>query len=211
MDLAALNIQRGRDHGLAPYNIWREQCGLTRFRNFSQMEEVIDRSTVRAIRRVYDHVDDVDLFSGGLAERPVVGGLVGPTFACIIGQQFLNLRKGDRFWYENSEHANPGGAFTRDQLQQLRKASLARTICNNLDDIDMLQPYAFLMADGYSNRRVNCSDDDDTVSPIPKVDLSAWREDARSASPLLYSGEIFADWLIKLRKDLLSRKLSLRI
>ena len=32
-----------------------------------------------------------------MAERPVVGGIVGPTFACIVGQQFLNLRKGDRW------------------------------------------------------------------------------------------------------------------
>ncbi len=59
-------------------------------------------SAASAFERVYAHVDDIDVFSGGLAERPVVGGLVGPTFACIIGQQFLNLRRGDRFWYERS-------------------------------------------------------------------------------------------------------------
>ena len=82
-----------------------------------------------------------------------IGGVVGPTFACIIGQQFLNLRKGDRFWYENGNHP---GAFTQEQLQQIRKASLSRIICDNLDDIESLQPFAFLTVDGFNNQRKAC-------------------------------------------------------
>ena len=109
MDLASLNIQRGRDHGLAPYNIWREQCGLRRFSRWEELEDVMDNRTVARLENVYEHVDDIDLFPGGMAEKPVVGGIVGPTFACVLGQQFLNLRKGDRFWCEN--------AFTKEQLQ----------------------------------------------------------------------------------------------
>jgi len=168
MDLASLNIQRGRDHGLPAYNIWREQCGLRRFSRFSEMTDVINVETVDRMQKIYDHIDDIDLFTGGLAERPVTGGVVGPTFACIIGQQFLNLRKGDRFWYENGNHP---GSFSSSQLQELRKASLTRVICDGLDDIESLQPFAFLTVDGFNNKRKACRG-----TGIPRVNLRVWAE-----------------------------------
>jgi peroxidase len=64
MDLVSLNIQRGRDHGLSPYNIWREQCGLKRFAAWQEMEVVMDRTTLTRLENIYEHVDDVDLFTG---------------------------------------------------------------------------------------------------------------------------------------------------
>lgn len=123
MDLAAINIQRGRDHGLPSYTAWRQPCGLSAVRNWRDFEDVVGPRSADRIRRAYENVDDIDLFVAGVAERPVVGGLVGPTFACIIAQQFSNLRRGDRFWYEN-----PGfeSSFTPAQLQSVRQVSLAQ-------------------------------------------------------------------------------------
>ena len=37
MDLVALNVQRGRDHGLPPYLEWRKICGLPRISSWKML------------------------------------------------------------------------------------------------------------------------------------------------------------------------------
>ncbi|CAG0916970.1 unnamed protein product [Notodromas monacha] len=171
MDLVSINIQRGRDHGLPPYNIWRERCSLKKVRNFSDLLDVMHDDTVGRLRMAYSDVQDIDLFTGGLSERPIVGGLVGPTFACILAQQFMNLRRGDRFWYENGGFRS---SFTQAQLSQIRRSSLSRVMCDNLDDIDTIQLRIMEMANVEGNARHPCR------SPnIPSMDFIPWREISR--------------------------------
>ena len=46
--------------------------------------------------------------------------------------QFSDLKKGDRFYYENSPAVNPM-AFTESQLQEIKKVTMSGLICNNYD------------------------------------------------------------------------------
>ena len=64
IDLAALNIQRGRDHGLPGYNLYRAICNLTRADDFNGLRREIAPPVIERLRRTYAHVDDVDLFTG---------------------------------------------------------------------------------------------------------------------------------------------------
>lgn len=53
---------------------------------------------------MYESPDDVDLTVGGSLEAHVPGTLSGPTFLCILTEQFYRTRVGDRFWFENQEN-----------------------------------------------------------------------------------------------------------
>ena len=115
VDKIAAIIQTGRDHGLPTYTQVREYCGLPAINSFNELNNTVDDEIIGLLRSVYNHQDDIDLVVGGLAERPLSGAVVGPTFGCLLGQQFQILKKGDRFWYENNI---PPSAFTKGRLRQ---------------------------------------------------------------------------------------------
>ena len=69
----ALNIQRGRDHGLPGYNAFRELCGLGRVRSFELLADTIPLKIVERLKMIYTDVDDIDLFIGGIVETSVPG------------------------------------------------------------------------------------------------------------------------------------------
>ena len=54
MDLAALNIQRGRDHGLTGYNSFRNLCGLGRMPHFDYLVDFIPYEIVERLKMIYD-------------------------------------------------------------------------------------------------------------------------------------------------------------
>lgn len=92
LDLAALIIQMGRDHGVNTYNQLREACGLSRPHKFEELKPLLwDDVDIEALKKVYENVDDGDLFVLGLAEKADRGSLVGPTFACVFIRQLLRV------------------------------------------------------------------------------------------------------------------------
>ncbi len=54
------------------------------------------------MKSVYESVDDVDLYIGGVTEKPLPNAELGPTFAGIFALQFLNLKRTDRFFYTHN-------------------------------------------------------------------------------------------------------------
>ncbi|PIO55217.1 heme peroxidase [Teladorsagia circumcincta] len=108
VDLVAVNIMRGRDVGVFPYNNYRSLAGLRRASTFDDLKAEMDSSNVEALKRVYADVNDIDLYTGIILERPSVGAAIGPTGGYMIAEQFTALKKGDRFFYEHQVPSTRG-------------------------------------------------------------------------------------------------------
>lgn len=160
-DLCALNIQRGRDHGLCLYNDMRQAYGLTRKSSFADLcPEGSTGGSCQQLEATYTNndnnsnttttIDQVDVWVAGLAEPDHVWNcptstnpqrtctsLVGETFFSILTDQFQRLRNGDRFWYENSDSTltmegyDRRFTFTSREIEEIRTTTLADVIRRN--------------------------------------------------------------------------------
>jgi peroxidase len=144
LDLASLNIQRGRDHGLADYNSLRAAYGLPKVASFAQITSDVDLQL--QLKSLYGTVDNIDAWVGMLAEDHVRGASVGPLVQRILADQFSRLRDGDRFWYQRS--------LAGKELQDVQNTTLADVMRRNTNLTNVQQNVFFFKVE-VSGRVVN--------------------------------------------------------
>ena len=171
-DLISLNIQRGRDHGLPRFLMWRDFCSKFLTLRGIRVEPItmgIFNDSINAvnIERMFGSLATVDPFTGMTAEAKFRGrrseSILGLTQACIFAREFNDLRTGDRFFYENP------GVFAPAQVKELKSASLSKVICDNADGILHIQKNALRLADNIANPIVSCAS-------LHTPNLELWRE-----------------------------------
>lgn len=134
-DLAALNIQRGRDHGLPSYNQARAELGLEPAASFADVTS--DPVAQERLAEIYSTVDDVDAWVGVLSEDHFPGAMVGELAFHVLRDQFERLRDGDRFWYQS--------ALTPEQVAWVERHNLATIIRLNTEIGEELRDELFAM------------------------------------------------------------------
>lgn len=121
-DLAAINMQRGRDHGLPDYNQARIDFGLDPVTGFDEITS--DPDVAAALADAYNgDINNVDVWVGAISEDHVPGSSLGELMQTVLVDQFRRLRDGDRFFYQNQ--------FSGTDLTEIENTTLAEIIRRN--------------------------------------------------------------------------------
>lgn len=122
LDLASLNIQRGRDHGLPDYNTIRETFLGEALTSFDQISS--DPTVVSNLETAYNgDIDDIDAWVGLLCEDLVSGTSLGATLHAMMIDQFSRIRDADRYYYESY--------LSESDLAEVKSTSLSDVIMRN--------------------------------------------------------------------------------
>ncbi|XP_054572254.1 dual oxidase 1 [Eptesicus fuscus] len=140
-DYLASSLQRGRDLGLPSYTKAREALGLPPITRWQDINPALSRShgtVLEATAALYNQdLSLLELLPGGLLESH---GNPGPLFSTIVLDQFVRLRDGDRYWFENTRN----GLFSEEEIAEIRNTSLWDVLVavTNVDP-SALQPNVF--------------------------------------------------------------------
>ncbi len=156
LDLASINIQRGRDLGVASYNDLREALGLERADSFADV--TADSGLAQILEDLYGDVDLLDAWVGGLAEDPFGEGILGELFHTVVLDQFLRVRDGDPYWSRGSE-------LPDKTLDKLWSTTLADIVERN-GDVEAIQEQVF-----YAYTRQGGTEGDDVLEGGEERDL----------------------------------------
>ncbi|XP_017488439.1 PREDICTED: chorion peroxidase isoform X1 [Rhagoletis zephyria] len=170
LDLVSLNIQRGRDHGLPAYPVFRKHCKLPPVDTWEEMATAIDADTLQSIRNIYSSPHDVDVYTGALSEPPLDDSIFGPLLACLVSDQFMRLKRGDSHWYERKIGPQ---RFTKAQLREIYNVTLSKIICRNSDAVQQVRLYVMERRKDPGNGYVNCSE-------IGEFNFSSWATSPRT-------------------------------
>ncbi len=162
VDLAAIDVVRGDDHGTGSLNLVRTGLGLSAYRDFDQFARLNHvGSTVKAdlVALYGNDIERLDTNVGGLLEAKHPGSMLGETFYELTARQFENTRDGDRFWYENRFRDDP------DLIRAIKQTSLADLI-KQATGIDYVYHDAFAAA-----TRIGGTDASEAVRGTRSADL----------------------------------------
>lgn len=135
LDLAAININRGRERGIPDYNTLREDFGLPRVATFTDI--CSDPEVSNRLESIYGSVDNLDAWVGMLAEDHMKNALYGELSMTIIERQFRLIRDGDRFYFMNDP------ALSAQEKQEISNTIFHDIIMRNTN-ISLMQDNVFM-------------------------------------------------------------------
>ncbi|KAF9807336.1 hypothetical protein SFRURICE_007051 [Spodoptera frugiperda] len=171
IDAPAGDLNKGRNLGVAPYVEYIKHFTGMDVKCFDDLAPFIPPGKIFLLKQVYGHVKDVDLLAAMWIEKTMEGGHIPLTFANIINDNIMRALKSDRHWYERP---NRPDAFTRAQLNEIRKASVARLLCDVGDGIYEVPKNAIFNISP-KNPMVSCK-------KVKGMDFSAWADDTCQSS-----------------------------
>jgi peroxidase len=165
----AVDILRGRDHGIPSYLEIRRKCGLkSDIKTFDDFKLIFPKTPSNAdlLKNMYESPEDVDFYIGGVLDtyENSFQPFVGPTFACVIKENYKNAVAGDIYFYSHSENPNP---FTKQQIDAIDAFKVNNLLCTNSGLKEIPENWGFL-AHPTLNPMMKCSS-------FPPIDLSAWK------------------------------------